>query len=291
MTTTFSPEDANLFLSGLRLLLDAWRTFRSRKGHKTLEHREEVLRDAVEKAEAKHENATDTVREIEAVLEIELGTEVKNEIFARATSILAIAEPFRVEAFRYSDALFQVLRAAQAFCKSSNIFALRGKDIHDVDHLRLDKLAQEVRALLEPAGFPDDDLSVEHVGKASLQDLIATLMSGNDPLSIHVSVGLTMSYATTGGVYHETKHCTYALVPGREINYIGFQARNSAPYFQSFEQRITAGNLSSLVDAILTDLAGYENELSAEQKKFTQNVGPAITTIVASLRGELKSNS
>ena len=93
--------DINSVINALRLVLDGFK-FYGQKGDKKPDKREQVLKETVEKAEemsAKGATTDQVVQEIETTLERELGAPARTEILARASSILALAQPFEVESF------------------------------------------------------------------------------------------------------------------------------------------------------------------------------------------------
>jgi hypothetical protein len=125
----FHPVDPSLIINALRFILEGYKFLRSRGGKGVPEKQEEVLGETVAKAEemtAQGAPAEKIVSEIEASLERDLGKAAKDEIVSRASSILALAHPFEPEAFQYYENLTQVLKRAQDFCASANIFLLRG---------------------------------------------------------------------------------------------------------------------------------------------------------------------
>src|SRR6266481_4512110 len=113
LVANFHSPDPSLIINALRFILESYKLYRSRSGQKLPEKQEEVLEETVVKAEemsAKGASTETVVSEIETNLERELGKAAKDEIVNRASSILALAHPFELEAFQYYENLSRMLK-------------------------------------------------------------------------------------------------------------------------------------------------------------------------------------
>src|SRR6185437_9314758 len=282
-------EDASLILSTFRFILETYKTFRPKKknGVKGAKE-EEALGEAVRKGEetsSKGGSARDVFGDIETELESELGVQRKDEIVARAASLLAFARPFQTDSFQYTEQLFHLLESARNFCKVSNIFELRGTDIRGVENLRMDSFAAAIREIVELGGFPGNVVRIQDLIRASVRDLVATLVPGSDVVSVVINVDLIRS-STMGEGYTEQRAVVYTLTQCEKGNWIGFRISGSAGsgYFVGFEQRITGNQFLTLVKAVAADLKNYVAELSSEEETFREAIKPAIDTILAALK-------
>ncbi len=282
MTNFHAPHtDPNLIINALRFLLDAWKEYRSRTGQKEPDKKEEVLKETVEQAEemsAQGADAGKIVSQIETKLELGLGTAVKDEIIGRASSILALVQPFQVEAFEYYKNILLVLNKAQEFCKSANIFKLRGATVGNVEHLELPQLG-----LILPTICGEFKVLASHRmvrGNAFNVRLLAVrahLSTGAEALQVVLRLELSKAY-TTGGSYSEQQVITFTLSKGSEVNRIAFDFERSGPfgYLGGADFRLTSKDFQAIVSAILDDLNNYASELAEEQRDFKETIAPAL---------------
>jgi hypothetical protein len=284
----FHVPDPNLVINALRLLLESLKIYGARGGQKPPDNREEVLKETVEKAEemsAEGATTEQVVLEIETNLERELGPLVKNEIIARASSILAVAQPFEVEAFRYYDNLVLVLNRAQEFCGTTNIFKLRGEISGASEFLVLRKLASILPGACGDFKGLTNQIGDRDVLSVRLAKVIVYLVSQARALRVFITLDLKKAYAI-GGSYTEPLHIELSLAKGSEVNKIGFDVRRNpgsyaSPYLEGFEVRLTGKEFQGIVSAIFDDLNSYVLELGEEQKDFKERVGPALALILS----------
>ena len=283
MANFYSP-DPNLIINALRFILEGYKAYRSRKGQKVPEKQEEVLEETVAKAEemsARGESAETVASQIEKSLERDLGKAAKDEIVGRASSILALARPFEVEAFRYYENLSQVLRRAQDFCASTKIFQLRGAKNDTFSVLPMPQLDIALREVTE-----DFQILCGELQRA--QDVISATTSRSAtylltiPPAVRIRLGFDLTRARiTGGTWADTMAAELVLSPGSEVNKIGFNvARAESPFLRDFEIRITAKEFQRVVSAILDDVNNYVTELGEEQKHFKERLAPQLVALL-----------
>ncbi len=282
--TSFHSPDPNLIVSALKFLLETYKLYRSRSGRKTPEKQEEVLEETVAKAEemsAGGAPAEEVVSEIETKLERDLGPAVKEGIIRRASSILALAQPFEVEAFRYYDNLSEVLKRAQEFCKATNMFRLRGATNSDFAVLQMPKLGLALREvcadyrILTYGLGRGDVLQVRPIG---VRTFLSTRVE-----AIHVALDLELTRAQrTGGTWTDHMKALLFLSGGSEVNKIGFTLNQpvESPYLLDFEVRLTGQQFQQIVSALLDDLNNYANELAEEQREFKERIAPQLAVIL-----------
>jgi hypothetical protein len=266
-------------------VLEGIKSYRSSRGEQRPGRQEEVLKDTVEKAEelsAEGAGAEKVVSEIESRLEQELGAEVKEQLIGRASSMLALAQPFEIEAFRYFDNLALVLGRAQEFCSMTNIFRLRGTADGNATYLALPKLGLLLPRIFKHFAEVTHLLEVGNTFQAS-PVAIRTFLTNRSPfLYILISVEVRKSHVT-GGSYSENGPLELWLKAGSEINSIGFAPSTPLPYryLKDAEARLSAKDFQQILSAILDDLNNYVTELATEQKDFRERIAPALETILS----------
>lgn len=280
----FHSQDPNLIINALRLILDGYKFLRSRGGKGVPEKQEEVLEETVAKAEemsAQGASAETVETEIETSLERDLGKAAKDEIVSRASSILALAHPFEVEAFRYYDNLSHVLKRAQDFCKATNIFQLRGATNGAISVLPTPQLNQTLVEITQNFRFFCGQLrrgDVLEVAPSTTRAFLSTR-----PEAVHIKFVLSLKRANvTGGTYMDTMSGELSLSPGSEVNKIRFNVARPAesPYLMDFEIRLTGKEFQQVVSAILDDLNRYAAELAEEQRDFKERLGPQLAALL-----------
>ena len=159
--------------------------------------------------------------EIESSLERDLGKAAKDEIVSRASSILALARPFDLEAFRYYENLTQVLERAKSFCASAKIFQLRGATNGTFSVLPMPRLNIALKEVTESFEFLCGELQrAQSVIKATASKT-ATYLSTR-PSALHVKLVFNLTRARSiGGTYSEAMAADLALSSGSEVNKIG----------------------------------------------------------------------
>jgi hypothetical protein len=286
--SNFHGTDPNLLVNALRLILEGFKTLRSEKGQPNPEKREEVLEETIEKARelsAEGVGADKVASEIETRLEHKLGRAAKDEIIGRVTSILTLAQPFDLEAFRYFENLSRILARAQTFCVTSNIFKLRGRRVENWGYelLLLPKTGLALRQIsndfdvLTTALCGQRDVIGAHVSKA-----LAFLRTGARTLHIGLALDVDRAFSM-GGSSTENKHVTLCLTSGSEVNRVGFDVvqPTSVSALPGLDLRLTATEFHALVSALLEDLNGYTKELADEEQTFRNQVAPALDRILA----------
>lgn len=283
--SNFHSIDPNLIINAFRLVLEGIKSYRSSRGEQTPDKQEEVLQDTVERArELSAEGAgTDkVVSEIESRLEQGLGVKVKEEMIGRASSILALAQPFEIESFRYCENLVLVLNRAQEFCSMTNIFRLRGTADGNATYLALPKVGLVLPRLFRNFREVAHQLEGGDVFQASPTSTRTYLMNRMQFLYVLIAVEVRKAYAI-GGSYSENVPVELRLKAGSEINSIGFAASTPLPYtyLKDIEVRLTAKDFQEVISAILDDINNYATELATEQKEFRERIAPALGTIMS----------
>ncbi len=279
----FHSPDPSLIINALRFILDSYKLYRSRRGQNLPEKQEEVLEETVAKAEEMSAEGASTetvVSEIETNLERQLGKATKDEIVSRASAILALADPFDLEAFRYYENLAQVLKRAQNFCASANIFQLRGATNGPFSVLRMPRLNLALQDVTENFKFPCTQLErAQGVLKATATS--ATYLV-TKPEALHVKIEFVLSRArVTGGTYSDRMSAGLALSSGSEVNKIGFGVVTAeSPFLQSFEIRLTGEEFEKIVSALLDDLSQYTADLANEQRRFKEQIAPQLDAVL-----------
>lgn len=282
--TNFHSVDPNLIINALRFILEGYKTYRDRKGQNTPEKQEEVLEETVTKAEemsAQGASVEAVVSQIETKLERDLGKAAKDEILNRASSILALARPFEVEAFRYYDNLSRVLLRAQDFCVATKIFQLRGAKNDTFSVLPMPQLSTALREVTEDFQFLCGELRrAQDVISATTSRTASYLLTM--PPALRIGLGFNLTRArSSGGTWADTMAAELALSPGSEVNKIGFNvARAESPFLRDFEIRITAKEFQRVVSAILDDVNSYVTELGEEEKHFKERLAPQLAALL-----------
>lgn len=280
--SNFHSPDPNLVINALRFILESYKLYRSDSGKKK-EKQEEVLKKTVAKAEemsAQGASPQTVVREIETELERDLGKQVKDEIVRRASSILALAQPFEPEAFRYYENLSQVLNRAQDFCASANVFRLRGSTNSAVSVLPMPQLNLALAEITKDFEFSCKQLErAQDVLKATAT---SKTYSVTKPEALHVRLAFSLTRArAVGGTFSDAMSAGLALSPGSEVNKIGFNVLTAeSPFIQSFEIRLTAAEFEKIVSALLDDLNQYATELANEQRQFKEQIAPQLDSVL-----------
>jgi len=278
----FHSPDPNLDISALRFILESYKLYRSRGGDKK-EKQEEVLEETVAKAEemsAQGASPQTVVAEIETNLERDLGKLAKDEIVKRASSILALAHPFEPEAFRYYENICQVLKRAQDFCASTNIFRLRGTANDAISVLPMPQLNLVLEEITGHFGFSCKQLEraqgVLNV-KATSKTYLVT-----KPEALHVKLALVLTRAcSVGGTYSDAMGAGLTLSSGSEVNRIGFDVfAAESPLLQGFEIRLTAKEFEQIISALLDDLIQYAADLADEQRQFKEQIAPQLDAML-----------
>lgn len=279
----FHSADPNLIVNALRLILDGYKFLRSRNGKGAPDKEEEVLEKAVSKAEemsGRGAPAETVTSEIETNLERDLGKAVKDEIINRASSILALAQPFDLEAFQYYECLNKVLKQAQDYCTSARIFQLRGANNGAFSVLRMPALNLALQHVTRDFEFSCGQLrraqGIIKVAATSTSYLV-TKAEG-----LHVSLAFALTRArSTGGTYLDDMTAGLALSSGSEVNKVGFNVVTAeSPFVQSFEIRITGNEFEQILSALLDDLNKYTADLANEQQQFKEEIAPQFDAVL-----------
>jgi hypothetical protein len=282
---SFHGADPNLIINGLKFVLDVWKTYRSRNGQEEHNKSEEVLGQTVEKAQemsAGGASADQLVSEIETRLERDLGTVAKDEIISRVSSMVALARPFEVDSFQYYEYLVLILKRAQEFCRSTNIFKLRGEAIGAAEYLDLPQLASVLPGICGSFKVFTDYLIVGNVFAARPILVKSYLSTARDPLQVLLTLELKKAYSI-GGSYAEQTKVALSLTKGSEVNKIGFDLIKSVEfpsYFKGAEFRLTNKEFQAIASAIFDDLNNYVAELAEEEKRFREQFAPALVAIL-----------
>lgn len=279
---TFNPGDANLLINILRLLHDAIKAYRTRTGEEHPGKREQVLSEAVEEAAKMSAQGADNntvVSKIQTKLEEGLGAGGRDEILRRASSIMALAEPFEMESFEYFTNLSVVLSKARDFCISANIFRLRGATNGQIALLPLPQLSRKLREVCSDYAVITDRLLTGDVFKVRIIEAPAFLSTSVAGLHITLSLGLINS-DHVGGSYVRAANAELLLAKGTEVNKIGFDVKSDY-YLPAFEVRLSGREFKELISAIFDDLTAYATELADEQHEFRNDVQPALSEILS----------
>jgi hypothetical protein len=288
LVTNFHSPDPNLIINALRFILESFKLYRSQSGQKAPEKQEEVLEETVTKAEemsAQGASAEAVVSEIETSLERDLGKVAKDEIVSRASSILALAHPFDLEAFRYYENLTQVLKRAQEFCASAKIFQLRGATNGAFSVLPMPRLNVALQEVTENFEFLCGELQRAQSVIKSTVSKTGTYLS-TKPAALHVKLVFNLTRTRSiGGTYADAMAAELALSSGSEVNKIGFQVAPPAesPFLRDFEIRITAKEFQQVVSGILDDVNQYVTELAEEQQHFKERLVPQLSALTGTV--------
>lgn len=284
MSSFYSP-DPNLIINALRFLLESYKLYRARRGQQVPEKQEEVLEETVTKAEelsATGASPEKVASEIANNLERDLGVAAKDEIIRQASSLLLVAQPFELEAFQYYEHLVQILKRAQDFCASANIFQLRSATNGKFSVLPMPRLNTAIQEVTENFAFLCGSLQrVRDVIKTTPSQ-VATYLS-TEPSALHVKLALNLTRArSAGGTYVDTMVAVLVLASGSEVNRIGFDISRPAesPFLEDFDIRLTGKEFQQIVSAILDDVNHYTTELAGEQRDFKERLGPQLSAVL-----------
>ena len=229
--------------------------------------------------------AKEVLSELETTLEGELGAATRSEIIIRASTLMAIARPFELEAFRYYDQLCSVLDSAREFCDSKNIFTLRGEYSDGKGSLLLPKVSPVLRSLLKNSGALVDDFQDQDTIAVSVVHATAVLTTNRERLYVHVLVQANKT-DHMGGTYTRGGIYGLALAVGTQVNRIGFRIdqRPERSFARDFEIMLNSDEFKKFVLAIYSDLTDYANELLKEQGEFKDEIRPALEQVLSALR-------
>jgi hypothetical protein len=274
--------DVNSVINALRLILDGFKFYGQKgEGDKESDKREKVLKETVEKAEEMSAGGATTdqvVQDIETRLERELGANAKTEIINRASSILALAQPFEIESFRYYDNLTLILDRAREFCKAANIFKLRGTTDRAFEYLELPRLSKVLPEICGTFKFLMDQFIVGDTFRVLPAKITVILSTKAVGLLIWFDLELEKAYQI-GGSYIDKENAYLSISKGTGVNRIAFDVL-APQYKRGGEIRLTGKEFQVIVSAIFEDLNNYVRELSEEQMEFKERVGPALTAIL-----------
>jgi hypothetical protein len=281
MSMNFHGLDPSLVINALRLVLDGWKTFRTKSGQNEPERK--VLEDAVNKAEGMSEEGADAeavVSEVGKTLEKELGAVIKDDVLSRAASILAIARPFETEAFRYYDALWSALNGARQLCVTSNIFLLRARTVKKLQYLPMQNLSLALKDLFEETEVFKAFVTDPDVIECRVSKVQSSLTLGAECLSILVVIAVLRAYSI-GGTFTESQTIELFLKPGMQVNRVGFRSlgRSVSLAPVDFEVLLLGKDFEALMQGILKDLSDYTAELSSEQEEFKEKFAPLLRAI------------
>jgi hypothetical protein len=273
--------DPNLVISTFRLILDGLKELRTRRGQSEPGKTEETLKKGVEHAEkmsAKGASADEVVSAIQSKLEQDLGPAARDEIIGRASSILALTEPFEIEAFQYYKNLLLVLTKARDSCESTNIFKLRGSTSVALELPQLSTQLLRMPSIFE--GLTRDLRRSGQVVGVETVSVKAFLTTGAEPLMVVITLD-TAENSMTGRTYGRRDQAELALKQGDEANQIRFRVARYTHYpFRDFDIRLTGEEFRAMVSAIFADVSNYAGELAREQKGFREQIAPALKEIL-----------
>ena len=284
-------DDLRLYLDALKVLLTTYSIFHGKKEEPSAQVQKEkdVIGQAIHKAEeeiaAPNVDSRRVAEGVEAQLQAELGAEAKDAIIQRASGILAVTRPYEVASFRYYEMLRQILEGGRAFCLANNVFRLRGTVEGEGRVLPLWKFSSALQGLLSGSGcFPGQLRSNRDIYNVSVERVVAFLRTLSEGARMTVSVKGKIS-DHVGGSYSENFTWCLALVPGREVNRIGFDVVSYPQYYRSdgFDRMITLEEFQDLAFSALADLSGYSSELAQEERTFRDKIGPALEEILAAI--------
>jgi hypothetical protein len=290
ITMSLLAVDPKLVIDALRLIIEGWRAYRTTRGRQESEDRreEEVLQEAVRKAEgmtAEGADAEKVVREVGADLDRELGSAATNDILGRLNSIIALAHPFDLNAFRYFESLTRTLSSAREFCKNTNLFALRATIIDGVYYLELADVGQSMSRLFVRNEALRNGTQERNVIDFSIRAMKAFLRSDLKCFSIVVPVTIRR-ISVMGSTEITEDMFALSLRDPAQVNRLGFHidARPLPLYTPDFEFLLRGEDFRELVESLLSDLAGYIKELSFEERDFEQKFEPALRGIGSALK-------
>ena len=287
MALSFHGFDANLIINSFRLVLEGWKLLRTQSGQKEPEKKEEVLEEAVKKAEQMSEAGADgenVASEIGSALERELGSTVKDDVLSRAASILAIAQPFETKAFRYYDNLDSTLSAVRQFCVNSNVFVLRARTVKGVQYLPMPKLGLALNTLFKDTEVFRAFIPDRHVIRYGIAHIQASLTSAAGNLSIIVILRILRA-TSMGESYSDEQTIELFLRPGTQVNRIGFRSlgRTTDQRIVDFELLVLGTEFEALIKALLDDVTDYTGDLANEQRAFKERFAPMLLSIAQAL--------
>jgi hypothetical protein len=117
-----------------------------------------------------------------------------------------------------------------------------------------------------------------------VEQVVAVLRTESEGSRMRVLVkGMVSTHM--GETYPKRLLWGLSLVPGREVNRIGFDVVQCPKYHSSdgFDVRITLGEFKELAFSALADLAEYSSELAREERTFRDEIGPALENILAAI--------
>lgn len=281
-------DNLKLFLDVLGIFRDAYRALRAQGEPGTkIQVEEKVLDEAIQRAEAMSAAGADAkkvLQEIEVKLETELGPAAKSEIIERAFSILTLARPLELKAFECYQQLRRVLDSVRTFCETKNIFQLRGELSNGEGSLHLPTVGAVLRPLLEAQAPLADDFRSPETIRVSIAGVTAILSTKEERLYLLVVVQAART-DHVGGIHSQGGFYMLSLTSGSQVNRIGFhiEQRPERSWIRDFEIRLSGEEFKRLVLAVLGDIGNYASELLREEKQFTQEIGPALDSLLSAL--------
>jgi hypothetical protein len=282
-------DELRLFMDALRLLVSGYSIFRGRKpepgGQAGEEERaiDEAIRTAETEIEVPGADSERVGRELEERLEAKLGPQAKDAIIKRALGIMALAHPYEMKSFRYYEVLEQLLSGTRAFFLANNVFKLRGEAEDGGRFLPLGKFSAVLKRLLERSGYFGRVFRADRdVLDVSVEAVFAMPRTESEGSDMAVSVKAKKS-DHMADVYSDGYLWAFKLVPGTEVNRIGFHVERHPQYHYSndFDMRITLQEFQDLALAALGDLNDYASELADEERSFKEELGPALNQALA----------
>ena len=257
--------DVGMAISGLRLLLDAYKLAAEKLGGKRNndpdpETLQQVLTEVESSAEKGNLNVDQIEEEINRKFQPEQAKKVKDDLAA----LSLLTNPPSAEDFDYWSMLTQLVQSLRDFARRAQLFRLRGED--DVNGgTRYLKLPKTGEVFVPPVVLPDLLVSRPPEYKKRVVEVVAALrdVDAECPLQL-VVFGQLDRYSSMGGVDTRTVGALFSVSAGQEKNWFALHTRQY--YFEGGQFLVTAAHMGKLVAALKSDIAEYAHELETERE-------------------------
>jgi hypothetical protein len=276
----FSPD---FYVNALRFLLEGYKVARDRfKDKKTPEH----VEDIVIRAEKSPAPASEEIERSIDRLDPGDAAIVKGDL--QLMSLLMISPP-SMDAFDYWGKLTQLVAGLRALAIKNRLFELRGVKRDSLGEVLL--LPRSGKLILPNKLAVQIAVSENSLERVKDAECLAILRKEAQDFPIVALVGAQFEkYTIMGeGPFVASDSCYFAIAPGQQRHWLSFSRPRERyrPHFEtSFEYRLNAADLISIVQALKGDIRDYATDVIADEGK----IAPMFAAIDAFAKGLASSS-
>jgi hypothetical protein len=275
--------DAGLIISGLKLLLDGYKLASEKLGGRGKDDPDpEKLEEVIADVQASTQNGPPDPARVDQQIDQKFSPEQARKIKSDLAAFALLADPPRMEEFDYWTGLVLVSKSMQGVAKKAELFGLLGQ--LGYDHYGRYLPLKKTSGVFAPPDITARSLPIPNraYGKEII-NVFVSLFESDLEIPLRFGVVAKLKYATSmGEQYSETVGGTFSISAGAEKNRLRLTPDKGIGYFVEVEYRVTAAEVTKIIEAMRSDVSDYLDEISKERdlaRDLAENVREMLTNL------------